>query len=139
MKKKGTLTSRLTRVRDPVKTASYKRVFFYLGTTLSRGMLTLLAAVVRQPARGCQAAGVIQRRVALRGSSSVGRDAEPPELAALVACGRRGRWSAALNLLEDLEREHGRLTPVSAWHAALQACEAQGGGPHVRGWLAGRG
>ena len=42
-------------------------------------------------------------------------------LHALVACGRRGRWKAALGLLAQLEAADGE-TPLPAYHSALLAC-----------------
>ena len=42
-------------------------------------------------------------------------------LEALRACGRRGRWKPALELLAKLEAS-GDDVPVSAWHSALLAC-----------------
>ena len=57
------------------------------------------------------------RAVALRLCSTFAGDALP----ALQACGRRGRWKTAMDLLADLEASAGGA-PIPAYRSALLAC-----------------
>ena len=50
-----------------------------------------------------------------------GAEPESKAMEALRACGRRGRWKNALELLAQLEAS-GDPLPVGAWHSALAAC-----------------
>lgn len=93
-------------------------------------MAAMTRPPMRRPAMAALARPSLRRMVAGArssiSSSAAGGDDRPDRssatLGALVACGRRGRWRAALELLDELERDHPGGAPIAAYHSALLAC-----------------
>ena len=90
---------------------------------LSAKALPLLSVCCASLRRPCTQRAAIYRTGYL--SANVAQSAEADALggttAALLACGRRGRWRTALELLDQLEVTPGSA-PVGAYRSALLAC-----------------